>query len=201
MASSPNSASTMASMSKLSVDPASANKKSKPKKAPVADSWEDESDSDDGEPSTSTTATAPRSANGVAAPPPTPSTPTYNTDSAPWQSDSNNSNNSSSSAGAFSSEPRRPEKTDAVARRMIASALGVKAPRPTEEQRAYDRALREKERKSGASWKSRRSSGGRSRPRRPRPLSGRIKLEKWAERRQDGGFLCPLLCCKTNTNF
>ncbi|KAK6957411.1 hypothetical protein Daesc_000196 [Daldinia eschscholtzii] len=42
---------------------------------------------------------------------------------------------------------KRPEKTDAVARRMIASALGVRAPRPTEEQRAYDRAVREKERK------------------------------------------------------
>jgi hypothetical protein len=30
---------------------------------------------------------------------------------------------------------------------MIASALGVKVPRMTEEQRAYDRAVREKERK------------------------------------------------------
>lgn len=42
---------------------------------------------------------------------------------------------------------KRPEKTDAVARRMIASALGVKAPKLTDEQKAYDRALREKERK------------------------------------------------------
>ncbi|KAK8118983.1 uncharacterized protein PG998_003609 [Apiospora kogelbergensis] len=138
----------MPSTSKLSVDPASANKKPKPKKAPVADSWEDESDSDDGEPSTtdtSATTKVPRSATGVAAPPPTPSTPTYNTGSAPWQPSA--ADNSYSSAGASSSEPRRPEKTDAVARRMIASALGVKAPRATEEQRAYDRALREKERK------------------------------------------------------
>ena len=40
---------------------------------------------------------------------------------------------------------RRPEKTDAVAKRMIAGALGVKAPKKTEEQRAYDRAVKEKE--------------------------------------------------------
>jgi hypothetical protein len=40
---------------------------------------------------------------------------------------------------------RRPEKTDAVAKRMIAGALGVRAPKKTEEQRAYERAGREKE--------------------------------------------------------
>ena len=39
----------------------------------------------------------------------------------------------------------RPEKTDAVAKRMIAGALGVKAPKKTEEQKAYDRAIRENE--------------------------------------------------------
>ena len=39
----------------------------------------------------------------------------------------------------------RPEKTDAVAKRMIAGALGVKAPKKTEEQKAYDKAIKEKE--------------------------------------------------------
>ena len=39
----------------------------------------------------------------------------------------------------------RPEKTDAVAKRMIAGALGIKAPKKTEEQRAYERAIKEKE--------------------------------------------------------
>lgn len=43
---------------------------------------------------------------------------------------------------------KRPEKTDAVARRMIASALGVKAPKLTDEQKAYERAMRDKERKN-----------------------------------------------------
>lgn len=46
-----------------------------------------------------------------------------------------------------SSPTKRPEKTDAVARRMIAAGLGLKVPKQTEEQKAYDRAVREKERK------------------------------------------------------
>lgn len=42
---------------------------------------------------------------------------------------------------------KRPEKQTAVANRMIAGALGIRAPKRTEEQRAYDRAMREKEAK------------------------------------------------------
>jgi hypothetical protein len=42
---------------------------------------------------------------------------------------------------------KRPEKTTAVAGRLIAGALGVRAPRRTEEEREYDKAMREKERK------------------------------------------------------
>jgi hypothetical protein len=53
----------------------------------------------------------------------------------------------SSSSSSSGGPSKRPEKTDAVARRMIASALGMRAPKPTEEQRAYDRAVREKEKK------------------------------------------------------
>jgi len=41
----------------------------------------------------------------------------------------------------------RPEKTDAIAQRMIAGALGVRTPKRTEEQKAYDKASREKETK------------------------------------------------------
>jgi hypothetical protein len=40
---------------------------------------------------------------------------------------------------------RRGEKTDAVAKRMIAGALGVRAPKKSDEARAYERAVREKE--------------------------------------------------------
>jgi len=45
------------------------------------------------------------------------------------------------------SPARRPEKTTTVAGRMIAGALGVRAPRRTEEEREYDRVMREKEKK------------------------------------------------------
>lgn len=41
----------------------------------------------------------------------------------------------------------RPEKTTQTAARMIAGALGVRAPKRTEEQRKYDKAVRENERK------------------------------------------------------
>lgn len=44
-------------------------------------------------------------------------------------------------------EEKRPEKSTAVASRLIAAGLGVKAPKRTEEQRAYDKAMREQERK------------------------------------------------------
>ncbi|KFX95677.1 hypothetical protein V490_03717, partial [Pseudogymnoascus sp. VKM F-3557] len=40
---------------------------------------------------------------------------------------------------------KRQEKTDAVAKRMIAGALGIRAPKKTEEERAYERAVREGE--------------------------------------------------------
>ena len=42
---------------------------------------------------------------------------------------------------------KRPEKSSTTANRMIAGALGVKGPKMTEEQRKYERAVREKERK------------------------------------------------------
>lgn len=55
---------------------------------------------------------------------------------------------SASGTGSGSGTPaRRPEKTDAVARRLIAAGLGIKAPRQTEEQRAYQRSVREQEKK------------------------------------------------------
>ncbi|KAF4547494.1 Hypothetical protein D9617_41g062450 [Elsinoe fawcettii] len=42
---------------------------------------------------------------------------------------------------------KRPEKSTAVASRLIAAGLGVKAPRRTEEQREYDKAIRAQEAK------------------------------------------------------
>lgn len=138
-----------AAMSNLSLDqPKPKAAAPKTKKPVVADSWEDESSGGEEEeeeeeprrplPPPHNPSTPAQQVSGFAAPPPTPSTPSYKPDES-WKQ-------SMMSTGT-EVEKKRPEKTDAVARRMIASALGVKAPRATEEQRAYDRALRDKERK------------------------------------------------------
>ncbi|KKK15617.1 hypothetical protein ARAM_006876 [Aspergillus rambellii] len=133
----------------------------KKKKAPVvADSWEDEmidSSASDSEPPQShqdnssdmLSMSALVGAEGPLDPPPTPispqtshtwaaNTPAY-TSTGPVPS-SQDSSNFRSSASA-----RRPEKQTAVANRMIAGALGLRAPKRTEEQRAYDRAVKEQE--------------------------------------------------------
>lgn len=44
-------------------------------------------------------------------------------------------------------EDKRPEKSTAVASRLIAAAIGQKAPRRTEEQRKYDQAMKIQEKK------------------------------------------------------
>ncbi|KAI1840079.1 hypothetical protein JX265_013007 [Neoarthrinium moseri] len=135
-------------MSKLSLDSPKSKPAAKTKKPVVADSWEDESSGDDENDENAASmnqqqhldsSKARSSSSGFAAPPPTPSSPSYSS-GAPWQSMMGGPDSPDTAA-------KRPEKTDAVARRMIASALGVKAPRLTEEQKAYERAMRDKERK------------------------------------------------------
>lgn len=149
-----------AALSKLSLDTSNspakpAQKKSKMKKSSnaVADSWEDEdissssssnSDGEDGEmeqqsqgkgqsQSTPLDATSPFSTPNVPSPPPpTPISPPSGQDTG--------------SPGRQYPE-RRPEKTDAVARRMIAAGLGLKVPKQTAEQKEYQRSIREQERK------------------------------------------------------
>jgi len=92
-------------------------------------------------------------------PPPTPMDPRH-TPVPDWDSSafrggggigadwpSSPSSSSASSSARDLPPSRRPEKTDAVARRMIAAGLGLKAPRQTEEQKAYQRSIREQERK------------------------------------------------------
>jgi hypothetical protein len=127
-----------------------AAKKLKPKV--VADSWEDdvEEGSDTEE---ETKATQPDAAPAAAAaaqkpvpsaPPPTPISPIgmQALGIPDWGDDA------ASSSGGQSRDPnKRPEKTDVVARRLIAGALGIKAPRLTDEQREYNRVIREQEQK------------------------------------------------------
>lgn len=165
MASSKPPAGISSGVSKLSLKtPAPKGAKAQNTKNPpaVADSWEDEDISSASEAGDDTSdheqerdrqaSRASSSKAGTAAPPPTPMSPTYgsrvsfppaNVNAASFDLPSFDASGSSNSASAT----KRPEKTDAVARRMIASALGVKAPKQTEEQKAYDRAMREKERR------------------------------------------------------
>lgn len=140
--------------------------------SPVVDSWEDEADEDDEEasgaedttPVVSSSATTTAYA-GTSAPPPTPMSPVANatktrafspaTVSGPAGFTIPPFDGAGDTNSANAPPSKRPEKTDAVARRMIASALGMRAPKMTDEQKAYDRAVREKEKKRRAEEKER----------------------------------------------
>ncbi|KAL7937927.1 hypothetical protein V8C35DRAFT_136193 [Trichoderma chlorosporum] len=151
-----------ATLSKLAIGPAKAAPKGKPKnKTPVADSWEDEdvSDEEDGQATDKDAeagASTPSSLATPAVPPPTPASPLGYDSPHEWaslgsqsqsQSQSQSPMATSASGSGAGTPAKRPEKTDAVARRMIAAGLGLKAPRQTEEQRAYQRSVREQEKK------------------------------------------------------
>ncbi|KAM7196384.1 hypothetical protein V8F20_007043 [Naviculisporaceae sp. PSN 640] len=161
------------SVGKLSIQTAAKPKAAKKKKAPVADSWEDEdvssSESEhEQDPATASTSKDGSSSAGTSAPPPTPMSPTYGSQrpfsptglgaqsfdrkptaaAGPYYDGPADSFGPSGVSVAGDRDTRaRPEKTDAVARRMIAASLGLKAPKLTEEQKAYDRAIREKEKR------------------------------------------------------
>lgn len=159
------------SLQKLSVRPAATAAerafKNKPRSSssssipPLADSWEEEaalsSSSDSSSrasspnpahPQPPLTPTSPLSAFPLA-PPPTPITGTHHHD---WTSSSTHAVGSSSGAdGAgynqqtpLPARQARPEKQTAVAGRMIAGALGMRAPPKSEEGKQYERALRQK---------------------------------------------------------
>lgn len=140
-------------VAKLSLETSSpktaAKSKSKPKKQEVADSWEEEDVSSSGSDTETESGCQADSSEGhpqgTAAPPPTPISPIHS-QSAEVPSVSSVQRPRPENAGPSSPSPR-PEKTDAVARRMIAGALGLKVPKLTDEQKAYQKAIREKERK------------------------------------------------------
>ncbi|KAI5207442.1 hypothetical protein E4T39_01886 [Aureobasidium subglaciale] len=130
-------------------------KPSKPaKKEPeVAESWEEEASSEkepDNTPTLSSPESAVRSTEEAAAVPKSTYLPPHlkyrSAAPSPPTRSTTPPSRSSTPASTTSSE-RRPEKTNAVAHRLIAGALGVKVPRRTEEQRAYDKAMREQEKK------------------------------------------------------
>lgn len=126
------------SLSKLSLG----KPKSKPRE-PVADSWEDEGVSDsDGEVQNSH---AKKSSQSLpSAPPPTPISPSYNNKTDGSWPPANYPGPSFSGGGFDAAERKRPEKTDVVLRRMLAGDLGMNAMKPTAEQKAHDKAVRER---------------------------------------------------------
>ncbi|KJZ77927.1 hypothetical protein HIM_02564 [Hirsutella minnesotensis 3608] len=112
----------------------------KKQKEKVVDSWEDE------DVSSAEDEAKPHSSRGSSPTPPTPPRP-KSPELGPMQSWGLGPDAPSSRPAPDGGPARRPEKTDAVARRMIAAGLGLKAPKQTEEQRAYQRSIREQEKR------------------------------------------------------
>lgn len=135
-------------------------KKASPKAAEPLDSWEDDAGSDTEtetevksplRPISSSTSDLP------SPPPPTPISPSTSTTTDPAHStlppygfDESNSSSGASTPSRRTvpgSEDKRPEKSTAVASRLIAAGLGQKAPKRTKEQREYDQAMKVQEKK------------------------------------------------------
>jgi hypothetical protein len=136
------------SIGKLSLSPQNNKKTSTPKKRqPIADSWEDDDLSSGDE--TDRPISHQSSVDYPSAPPPTPINGAgYSPFEEPWgPGGASYDDNSLSPRSERTGSNTRPEKTDAVVKRLIAGALGVRAPKKTEQQRAYERAVKEKEMK------------------------------------------------------
>lgn len=139
------------SLDKLKIAPKST-------KAEPAESWEDEDDSGTEEDSgTSTPVRAVKSSDYPGPPPPTPSSPSFSssktTQGLPYQTfppygfDGVSEEHDDRSPVRRAGDDRRPEKSTAVASRLIAAGIGQKAPRRTKEQREYDQAMKVQEKK------------------------------------------------------
>ncbi|CAF9910809.1 MAG: hypothetical protein HETSPECPRED_010186 [Heterodermia speciosa] len=143
-----------------------------PKATPAQppDSWEEEALTTTSSPTSSPTSNtqlpsaATEDADSIpSVPPPTPISPTHRTSNAPRSSASQNLNNlewdnpygaptsptphTSAAGNVNGTGGSRPEKSTAAAGRMIAAGLGVRQPKKSEENKAYENAIREKERK------------------------------------------------------
>ncbi|KAL8929771.1 MAG: hypothetical protein Q9208_000915 [Pyrenodesmia sp. 3 TL-2023] len=119
------------------------------KAGPVPEAWQDELEVSSSGSSASGEATQRDVSSIPNAPPPTPISPSARNGAAWGEFPSTYSSPSglSHAGGEAQSPSSRPEKSTATAGRMIAGALGVKAPKKSEEAMAYERAVREKESK------------------------------------------------------
>lgn len=119
----------------------------------VADSWEDEEGDEVGDihSPNSSAFTPSLSRSGTSdmpnAPPPTPASPCVSKSQPLYPRPSTTAPDIRARSDSPSKDvvDKRPEKSTAVANRLIAGALGVRAPKRTEEQRKYDRAIKEQE--------------------------------------------------------
>lgn len=153
------------SLDKLKISQSGRNSSNGNQSVPV-DSWEDEAEEDDSDDTLEGSGTAtpvrPVSSSDLpGAPPPTPSSPSFSSGktSQEWpyqtfppygmESTSMASNGSSdkSTSRVSGGDDRRPDKSTAVASRLIAAGIGQRAPKRTKEQREYDQAMKVQEKK------------------------------------------------------
>ncbi|KAI6813028.1 hypothetical protein KC340_g17421 [Hortaea werneckii] len=163
--SSTSSRSLTSSLEKLNLSETSKTAPDRSKAQP-ADSWEDEAD-DGQEAGNDSGVRTPvqqvTSSELPQAPPPTPASPSYSSSKTsagtPYQTfppygfdgtsgeQSSSGENSPAPRVRSTGEEKRPEKSTAVASRLIAAGIGQKAPRRTKEQREYDQAMKVQEKK------------------------------------------------------
>lgn len=119
----------------------------------VADSWEEAADSPS--PSSSVSPSPPQTPGSASLPQAPPPTPINSFHSSSFRAHDLSSVTFPAGSASRQAPPvdgeskhnHRPEKQIAVAGRLIAGALGVKAPPKSEEARAYERVVRENEKK------------------------------------------------------
>ncbi|KAK3109615.1 hypothetical protein LTR53_016944 [Teratosphaeriaceae sp. CCFEE 6253] len=129
------------------------------KKAGPADSWDQDDDSSSTASSSgaSTPIRPVSSSDYPGAPPPTPMSPSFSSgktaQGTPYQTfppfgfPGDDERDDAPSKSLRGGEERRPEKSTAVASRLIAAGIGQKAPRRTKEQKEYDQAMKVQEKK------------------------------------------------------
>ncbi|KAI9727523.1 MAG: hypothetical protein M1828_006465 [Chrysothrix sp. TS-e1954] len=147
------------SLKTLSLDPKTARQSTRTKptlnmKQAVVESWDEETNDAPSEPNHvpdhDDLATTPVARSHPTAPPPTPMSPRFTdkSTSSDTHLDALDTRRYQSEGSLTSRDSQeRPEKTTTTASRMIAAGLGVKAPKRTEDQKSYDKAVREAERK------------------------------------------------------
>lgn len=114
--------------------PNASPKSARKTKQEIVDSWEDEDSNEEVQPRIKAKDSGKR--------PSAPIASDYAAASSAWTT-----NSPGTSFAEDDESASRPEKTDAVARRMIAASLGLKAPKQTQEQKDYQKSIREQERK------------------------------------------------------